>query len=497
MFRTKKVIRCAKVSVTWLIVSLLAFDVGSACSVVHGLTAGCCCGPVPVSISSMCDPCCESSYAPTPCGPDSSSTPAHSTVSSWAPVPATGSSCHDCAIIGCDGTCGELSDCCGGDGVVISECGDGGIVDYGQPAQGEPPPAHRQNATVDNVAPIDESAPSERMPDLPADAPEPRDFDTNDVVPMPEANGDVGPETVPMDDLFDDEAADTTPAPADTTPDDAVPAEDSSFDDLFGDEAADTTPAPDDTIPAPDSGLDDLFGNEAADTTPAPADNTTPPRDSGLDDLFGNEAADTTPAPADNTTPPRDSSLDDLFHDDATDTTPAPNDTTPADDSSLDSLFDDAATETAPADAAPATQDSDLDSLFEDAATDVEPAAPAADDSNLDDLFNDTSAEETPAQGDDLDDLFSSRRLPETREISVMASGQAQPLRAWLDNTGRYRTVGRLISIGEDHVRLGKPNGRSCTVPFQRLSREDVEYVRQHAKVNGAALKIAAAGRAN
>ena len=105
-----------------------------------------------------------------------------------------------------------------------------------------------------------------------------------------------------------------------------------------------------------------------------------------------------------------------------------------------------------PADTAPAADDSGFDDLFNDAATEAVPAdtSPAADDSNLDDLFNDAGSNEAPSE--DLDDLFSSNRPVKTRQISFVASERTQPLRAWLDNTGRYRTVGRLIFIGEDHV---------------------------------------------
>ncbi len=474
MVRTRKVIRCARVCLTWLVVVLLTFDVGSACSVLYNGSGGCGCRLVTQSIS-FSDTGCGIVFTPTPRAP----------VRISAPVRKSRSSCHDCFVAGCDGICGgNLSDCCGGDGVVISECGDGGIVDYSD--EGTDTESDRGSIVVDNVAPIVEAE-----PDLPADAPVPLDLVPKDVAPMPRTADDLIDDLKPevtddtgLDDLFNDDAVDVAPSPAG----DAPAAGDSIMDDLFNDRATDAVPA--DAAPAADdSSLDDLFNDAATDTVPA--DTTPAADDSSLDDLF-NDAA---PSADD------DSSLDDLFNDAATDAVPA--DATPAaaDDSSLDDLFNDAATDAIPADTTPATDDdSSLDDLFDDAAADAVPAdtTPAADDdSDIDNLFNDAGSNQAPAEGDDLDDLFSSRHLATTRPISFVAREDIQPLRAWLDNTGQFRTVGRLVVIGEDHIRLRKPNGRVCTVPFDRLSTQDVDYVRQQAKQHAAALKVAARDNAN
>jgi hypothetical protein len=51
------------------------------------------------------------------------------------------------------------------------------------------------------------------------------------------------------------------------------------------------------------------------------------------------------------------------------------------------------------------------------------------------------------------------------------------PARKWVDDTGNYTVFGRLVVIGDDHVRLLKKNGRYCTVPMGRLSQADREYV--------------------
>jgi hypothetical protein len=49
-------------------------------------------------------------------------------------------------------------------------------------------------------------------------------------------------------------------------------------------------------------------------------------------------------------------------------------------------------------------------------------------------------------------------------------------MRTWIDDTGRYRTVARLVEVRPDGVRLLKANGRFSTVPFSRLSNHDRLY---------------------
>ena len=50
-------------------------------------------------------------------------------------------------------------------------------------------------------------------------------------------------------------------------------------------------------------------------------------------------------------------------------------------------------------------------------------------------------------------------------------------VRTWVDNTGQYETVGRLIVIADDFVRLLKSNGKTCTVSNDRLCKADAAYV--------------------
>ena len=258
-----------------------------------------------------------------------------------------------------------------------------------------------------------------------------------------------------LEDLFDEGAApaDEDDGLGDLFDEGAAPAdEDDGLGDLFDEGAA---PADE------DDGLGDLFDEGAA-----PAD-----EDDGLEDLFDEGAA-----PAD-----EDDGLGDLFDEGAA----------PADeDDGLEDLFDEGA--------APADEDDGLEDLFD------EGAAPADEDA---DLFDDSDVGEEPVddeEGDDLEDLFNqnlpaieTENLVEARpapadandnrvvEVSVTsaASRDALPVRQWTDNTGLFSTVGRLIEVSPESVRLLKDNGRNTTVAWYRLSDADQEYVRHVAAI--------------
>jgi hypothetical protein len=68
--------------------------------------------------------------------------------------------------------------------------------------------------------------------------------------------------------------------------------------------------------------------------------------------------------------------------------------------------------------------------------------------------------------------------------FKISAEGRL-PVRAWVDNTGTFHVQGRLIAVLDGKVRLLKENGRTTTVPVQRLSEEDRHYVEQVILRNG------------
>ena len=68
----------------------------------------------------------------------------------------------------------------------------------------------------------------------------------------------------------------------------------------------------------------------------------------------------------------------------------------------------------------------------------------------------------------------------ESKEDDPFASvpkAPAEPMRRWIDNTGTHETVGTLIEVHADRIRILKQSGSYSTVPLTRLSREDQTYV--------------------
>jgi hypothetical protein len=81
-------------------------------------------------------------------------------------------------------------------------------------------------------------------------------------------------------------------------------------------------------------------------------------------------------------------------------------------------------------------------------------------------------AEQPAEEGSDLDDLFG-----QLSDGAILVNSDDLPMRSWTDNTGLFKTRGRLVLIGSDFVRILKENSRHCTVPLGRLSRADLGYV--------------------
>lgn len=52
-------------------------------------------------------------------------------------------------------------------------------------------------------------------------------------------------------------------------------------------------------------------------------------------------------------------------------------------------------------------------------------------------------------------------------------------IREWIDNSGSFRIRGRLIAVLDGKVRILKESGRTTTVPMERLSPADREYVNE------------------
>jgi hypothetical protein len=155
----------------------------------------------------------------------------------------------------------------------------------------------------------------------------------------------------------------------------------------------------------------------------------------------------------------------------------------------LDDLFGTPQAAPAPAPAAPAAPAAaaadPLDDLFgtpQAAPAAAAPAAaPAAD--PLEDLFGTPPAAPTPAAAPAADD------------DPFKAVNDELPMRLWTDDTGKYQVTGRLVEIQDGKVRLFKDNGKFSTVPMNRMSDADQEYVAQLAAQFGHGVIGQIAGR--
>lgn len=134
----------------------------------------------------------------------------------------------------------------------------------------------------------------------------------------------------------------------------------------------------------------------------------------------------------------------------------------------------------------PAAKPADVDDLFKEAPSDTAPAAepaPKADD--VEDLFKEDD-KKSAAVDRELQSLFSeppAANVPASRVVNspaVTPVEQSNAMRLWTDNTGKFQVKARLVSVGRNHVRLLKESGKFTTVPFDRLSRADLAFVRTH-----------------
>lgn len=76
---------------------------------------------------------------------------------------------------------------------------------------------------------------------------------------------------------------------------------------------------------------------------------------------------------------------------------------------------------------------------------------------------------------------------PLPAELRLDSEGRL-PVREWTDNSGQFRVQGRLTLILEGKVRLLKETGRTTTVPLDRLSPADRDYVEEVIRQHGADL---------
>jgi len=321
----------------------------------------------------------------------------------------------------------------------------------------EPQADPAANAEVEDPMPIEEPAEEAPVVEPPAEEPVMEEPAVEEPVAEEPAVEEPAADLFPAEDnpFPQDAPAEEAPAfdmPAEDAPVEEAPADD-AFGDLFGGEAEMPAEPATPDVQTPDTqSVDDLFGGDAAPADPVmPETPAETPADDGFGDLFGGEAEAPADMPAEQ---PADDGFGDLFGGEAE----APAEEAMPQKGGLDGLFDDAA----PAEDAP------------------------ADGGGLDDLFGDPPAEDTSESA--IDDLFSQgkQKLADSEVTQVVTEKKvaksvdvldSTKTRTWIDNTGNWGTDGRLVEVRENEIQILKTNGRTCTVPMERLSDADRAYV--------------------
>jgi hypothetical protein len=103
----------------------------------------------------------------------------------------------------------------------------------------------------------------------------------------------------------------------------------------------------------------------------------------------------------------------------------------------------------------------------------------------VEDLFGEPEAgtpagDKAPAAKESGDDAPAEEKTEKTADDPfALLDATPEPVRQWIDSTGRHQTIGRLVEVHPDRVRILKSNGHYTTVPLERLSRHDLSYVTQ------------------
>ena len=64
-----------------------------------------------------------------------------------------------------------------------------------------------------------------------------------------------------------------------------------------------------------------------------------------------------------------------------------------------------------------------------------------------------------------------------SRQRSTVRRNQAEAPRLWTDNTGRFQVTAVFVSLTGGNVKLRKSDGNEITLPLERLSREDRDWI--------------------
>jgi hypothetical protein len=103
----------------------------------------------------------------------------------------------------------------------------------------------------------------------------------------------------------------------------------------------------------------------------------------------------------------------------------------------------------------------------------------------VEDLFGEPEAgtpadDKAPAAKESADEAPAEEKTEKAEDDPfALLDASPEPVRRWIDSTGRHQTIGRLVEVQPDRIRILKSNGHYTTVPLERLSRHDQSYVTQ------------------
>lgn len=126
--------------------------------------------------------------------------------------------------------------------------------------------------------------------------------------------------------------------------------------------------------------------------------------------------------------------------------------------------------------AVPATKPQ-AENLFGDSTSAPAPAAdPLATEPAAEPAEPGSEAEPEPASGAEPGPAPAAEP-PAADEAGPFGDASREPARRWVDDTGRFTSVGVLVDVRADGVEIRKANGRTVIVPLERLSEHDRGYV--------------------
>lgn len=91
-------------------------------------------------------------------------------------------------------------------------------------------------------------------------------------------------------------------------------------------------------------------------------------------------------------------------------------------------------------------------------------------------------AEDSPEKAKEIYQALAKSKVP---QVAALAQSQIQPnskpqgpLRTWTSSSGAFKIQAALVSFDDDTVTLAKDDGETIEVPIDKLSKDDVQYLK-------------------